>query len=223
MPVDSYSLREVAELLGLSKRALQKRIQEGGFPGRYLAAGRAGLETRIPAEEVQHAVQEARARGWKDRRSGATVVPEREVDSLVPYETPELTSVHSSVPAMPSGLTQTDLESLRDAMLAIVREEREMFLQAVRDALQGRDREVAALRQEIVALRRTVDAARGGVEGLERRLAGATSSEQTIDAQLWAELLAGSSEQRPGRVDVEGILRELGEIEALLGPPRSGR
>jgi excisionase family DNA binding protein len=241
MASDSYTLREVAELLGVSKRTLQRRIQEGAFPGRFLAPGRHGLETRIPTEDVQRAFEELRRRGaaaWRagqDESSGrggpgamrhATVMPARELESLVPYRAPELVPHDSSgagagvsiaSAAGSNALTSSDLESLRDAMLAIVREEREMFLGAVREALMARDREIVGLKQEMAGMRRIVDAVRGGIESLERRLNGVRAGGQTLDVQAWADMLVGpaSASGRP-MVDVDALLRELGELESMI-------
>lgn len=243
MPGDSYTLREVADLLGVSKRTLQRRIQEGAFPGRFLAAGRHGLEMRIPIGEVEQAMEELRgsapwrpAPGFGEARGhvsshGAPLagrgrppqrapVPSnlprrREYESLVPYEQPELVGPSSSSPGS-SALTQSDLESLRDAMLAMVREDREMFLSAIRDALLARDQEITGLRQELTSMRRVVEGVRGGLESLERRITSRPDAGQAIDPQVWADLLTSSVPRAP--IDVEGLLREIGELESMLGP-----
>jgi excisionase family DNA binding protein len=237
MASDNYSLREVAELLGVSKRTLQRRIQEGAFPGRFLAPGRHGLETRIPSEDVQRALDDLRRRGnaaWmrandgdpplRGGRQAGTVTPARELESLVPYQAPELVSSGLSSPAvalasapMGSALTQSDLESLRDAMLAIIREDREMFLTAVREALGARDREIGGLKQEMAGLRRVLDSVRGGLELLERRISNTRDQSQTLDVQAWADMLLGpgASSGRP-MVDVDALLHELGELESMI-------
>src|SRR5687768_9051991 len=103
---DSYSLREVGELLGLSRRALQRRIDEGAFPGRFLASGRNGLETRFPAPEVEREVELQKRRGWRresvisDEPNTPTITPARELESLVPYRTPELVESQPSGPSV---------------------------------------------------------------------------------------------------------------------------
>lgn len=242
MAAESYTLREAAELLGMSKRTLQRRIQEGAFPGRFLASGRNGLETRIPSEDVKNALEELRRRGhssWarpssdspvrpevaKRLGTNVTVTPGRELESLIPYETPELVSGAASsvvsvpaaaVPAGPSALTQSDLESLRETMLAMVREDREMFLGAVREALMVRDREIVSLRREVTGMRRAVEAVRGGLESMERRLATARDQTQTLDVQLWADVLGASLAPSKPMVDVDSILKELGELESMI-------
>src|SRR5688572_8999471 len=140
MAEDSYTLREVAELLGVSKRNLQRRIQEGAFPSRFLSPGRHGLETRIPAEDVRRVLEDLRRHGREQpqttamsvrpRPSEPTLYPDLPLESLVAaYDSSPVGPISSSALA-PSTLTSSDLESLRDAMLAIVREEREMFLAA---------------------------------------------------------------------------------------------
>ncbi|MCK6546509.1 helix-turn-helix domain-containing protein [Myxococcota bacterium] len=237
MAGDSYSLREASDLLGVSPRVLQRRIQEGAFPGRFLAPGRQGLETRLPTEEVDRAVEDLRRRSligaWRDGEHAeraepkrdtmiagrATVLPARELDSLKPYHAPELAAapLPGSNPGVSSAVTHSDLESLRDAMLAIVREDREMFLTAVRDALMVRDRELMALRQELSGMRRTMESVREGLEGLGRRVADHRGHEQTIDAQLWSDLVEGSAAiVARGGVDVDALLRELSELESML-------
>jgi excisionase family DNA binding protein len=232
---DSYSLREVAELLGVSKRTLQRRIQEGAFPGRFLAAGRHGLETRIPAEDLERALEELRRRSpaW---RAGAgeeaaripTATPVREQESLVPYhhpyptaeryETPEIVAASSGLDRSPtSALTQSDLESLRDAMLAIVREDREMYLAAVREAMMVRDREIGGLKAELSGMRRVLDSVRAGLEGLELRLASGRDTEQ-VSGSEWADLMIGPNLRRGhSSVDVDALMREIGELELLIG------
>lgn len=247
MPAESYTLREVAEALGLSKRTLQRRIQEGAFPGRFLAAGRHGLETRVPAEDVERALADLKRRSpgswrrapeWDEdapepersrrpagaraeaRRRPSTIMPARELDSLVPYESPDLVSTaSSSEPSArtPSSLTHSDLDSLRDAMLAIVREDREMFLAATREALMVRDREILGLKQEIAALRRVMESVRAGVEGLEHRVTARRESEDRLDAQVWADVLnAPMALSAAGSVDVDALLREISELESML-------
>lgn len=239
---DSYSLREVAELLGLSRKALQQRIEQGAFPGRFTASGRGGLETRVPAEEVERELELRRRRtasAWRrgdgesesgelssaapaspspmSRRPEATVTPARELESLVPYRTPELVDTGSgSGSSSGSALTQSDLESMRDAMLAIVREDREMFLSVVREALVARDREIVALKHDLTAMHRTLEGVRSGLEAIERKFAGRRETEQTIDAQAWTDLLAASPVE--GAYDVDALLREIAELEQLLGP-----
>jgi hypothetical protein len=230
---DSYSLREVAEILGLSRRALQQRIEQGAFPGRFTAAGRSGLETRVPSEDVERELELRRRRGqsaWRRADEGGeeeagssseakgTITPTRELESLVPYRTPELveSSTGSGSGASGGALTQSDLESMRDAMLAIVREDREMFLSVVREALVARDREIVALKHDLTAMHRTLEGVRNGLEAIERRLLEKRGGDQTIDAQLWTDLLAAGPAD--ASVDVESLLREISELEQLLGP-----
>jgi hypothetical protein len=55
---NSYTLRETAELLGVERRVLQRRLQEGAFPYRFLAPGEDGLEIHIPAEDVDAVIEQ---------------------------------------------------------------------------------------------------------------------------------------------------------------------
>lgn len=128
MRAASYSLKEVADLLGVSKRTLQRRIREGAFPGRFLAPGPHGLELRIPADDVKTALESARP----DERPLPTVLPS-----------------HFASPQQAESL---DLEALRDAVLAIAREDRSALISSLESALAARDQEVVALRQEIARL-----------------------------------------------------------------------
>jgi hypothetical protein len=240
MAADSYTLPEVAEILGVSQRTLQRRIQEGAFPGRFIVLGRHGPETRLPADEVERALQDSqrrrsswdresdddhgsdrnldrgvdRARDTRDRRE-PTLLPAREVESLVPYASPEIVPPSQSAPGVSSALTQSDLELLRDAMLAIVREDREMFLSAVRDALMVRDREILGLRHELADMRSVVEGVRDRLEVLQQRLREQREHDQTLDARVWSDLVLDGHGQSP--VDVEALLREIQALEQMLG------
>ena len=119
--------------------------------------------------------------------------------------------VRTSSPLAPGGLTANDLESVRDTMVAIVREEREMFLAAVRSALTLRDREIAGLKDELSRMRDVMDGVRSGVERLERRVRAEAKRESDLELAQWMEALG------KGSVDAEAVLRELGELESMLG------
>ena len=222
MADDSYTLREVAELLGVSKRSLQRRIQEGAFPNRFLRPGRHGLETRIPAEDVRRVMEEIRRHGREQPRSTAmsvrprpaerTLYPDLPLDNAVASYEPDAIDHISSSPVVENALTAGDLDSLRDTMLSIVREEREMFLAAVRSALTLRDREIAGLKDEVGRMRDLMENVRSGVERLERRVRTEAKREADAELQEWVEALGSRS-----AVDAEAVLRELGELEAMLG------
>lgn len=232
MTVESYSLEEASELLGMSPRLLQRKLQEGAFPGRFMVGGRAGPEARLPAADVDRAVAELRRRGqlgWRPSEAPASSArPERgitrstiaSVDALEsgePYQTPELIPSSPGSAGAASLVTHSDLESLRDAMLAIVREDREVFLNAVREALLVRDREIGALRQELTSTRKVMEGVRAGLESLERKVLDRRAKEQTIDAQLWTELVDGiPAAAARGTVDLDALLREIGELESML-------
>lgn len=218
MADDSYTLREVAELLGLSKRTLQRRIQEGAFPNRFLSPGRHGLETRIPADDVRRVQEDLRRHGREQPRTTAISVRPRPAEpalygdeSLVAYEPAPLDHI-SSAPLTTNLLSQSDLESIRDGMLAVVREEREMFLAAVRSALTLRDREIAGLKDELGRMRELMDGVRSGVERLERRIRSDAKREAELDLQEWVDALSPAVP-----VDVDAVLEELGELESMLG------
>lgn len=196
---DSYTLREVAELLGVSKRTLQRRIREGAFPRRFLSPGRHGMETRIPAADVHAALDEL---STPDRsmvptrfRDGATIPPARDLtDALVPYGA--------------SALTPHGIEALQTSVLEVVRDEREAFLAAVRDALASRDAEVLALRGQMGALQAAFDR-------LRRQLEGAAQVEAAV-GRSGGEATEQSRGADAPAFDVAALLREIDEIEALL-------
>lgn len=141
---ESYTIQEVAELLGVSKRTLQRRLREGAFPGRFLAPGPHGLETRIPAHDVRRVL------------SGSEDADEER--SMVSRSAPLATSTSAA-------LAPSDLEAVRDAVIAITRADREAMLGAVRDALVARDRELMALRGQVGALQSALDRLRLSIEG----------------------------------------------------------
>jgi excisionase family DNA binding protein len=195
---DSYTLREVAELLGVSKRTLQRRIREGAFPRRFLSPGRHGMETRIPAADVHSALDEL---STPDRsmvptryRDGATIPPARDLtDALVPYGG--------------SALTAHEIEALQTSVLEVVRDEREAFLAAVREALASRDAEVLGLRSQMGALQAAFDRLRRQLEGAAVAQAAAVPIPRETEAP---------PEAGPPAFDVSALLREIDEIEALL-------
>lgn len=225
MGQESYTLREVAEILGVSRRTLQRRIQEGAFPGRYLSFGPDGPEMRIPARDLERALDEVRRQGrevWAEGAARSRAGGGRSSRELEPLAAVGLERVDgfTSAPAIfASALTQGDLESLRDSIVSVVREDREAFLGAVRDALLLRDREIAALREEVAGLRRTVEALGAGLEQVET---GLRTGWRALEApRAWHGLLeaglVGGEGWSPPPVDVDGLLQTMGELEALLG------
>jgi excisionase family DNA binding protein len=146
---ESYTLQEVAELLGVSKRTLQRRIREGAFPGRFLSPGPHGLETRIPASDVRRALDDAR----DVADSGRSLMTRAEVAPL-----------NHTGHQPGSGLSASDLEAVRDAVLAITRSDREGLLAAVHDAVVARDRELVALRGQVSVLQGSMDRLRRRIE-----------------------------------------------------------
>lgn len=214
MTAESYSLREAAELLGTTKRTLQRRIQEGAFPGRFLAPGAEGLEMRIPAADVDRArVERMRLADPVPTRTLAPS-PARDRDPVLPYRGTEIESI-SSAPVYRESLERDDLESVRSVVLHVVREEREMFLTAVRDALIVRDREIEELRSELSAVREGVEATREAAQRLEEKLDREFRARADQPA-AWSEVL-GVPANGDQAVDVDVLLRELGELEAMVG------
>lgn len=215
MAEESYTLPEVADLLGISKRTLQRRIQEGAFPGRYLAPGVAGLEMRIPAADVVRAQRElAREATPEMTRTLAPAPIEDRRDSLLPR--PGEVAAISSAPVFREAVEIGSVEQIRRAVVELVREEREMFLGAVRDALIVRDRELNELRSEIESLRSSVDGVRSVVERFESELQREWRAQADRPA-AWSEVLGvPKNGGGAGALDVDSLLRELGELEALV-------
>jgi len=175
---DSYTLKEVAELLGVSKRTLQRRIREGAFPHKFLAPGRHGLETRIPAGDVRLLLEAGRAQD--SIAANRTLVPQ------------------STALALTGGLTAGDLETVRETVIALARQERESVLQLVQQSLDAQEQEAAALRSQIASVQSAVDR-------LRRRL----------EAWIEAPSAPYPSDPPSTRSDDYGSSL-LGEIEALL-------
>ena len=194
MPGESYSLREVAELLGVSKRTLQRRIKEGAFPGRFLAPGRHGLETRVPAADVQRALDELGSRHPGSYPPSVVPPSDGREEQLVPYR------------SGPTALTHTDLDALKDSMVALVREDRQHFLATVQEALDDRTRELSALRGQIAGLQ-------GAVDRLRRKL---ESGELATPSMRPSELVLESAASDRRAFDVDAVLKEIQEIEDLL-------
>ena len=197
--MDSYSLREVADLLGVDYPTLERRVREGAFPGRFVVNGPGGPEMRIPAADVER----------------LTSVGRRPVETLVPYEATSALSEISSSPRILSGLSPTDLAHLRDAFVAAIRAEREWLVEAVQDALSERDRTIEQLREEVGSMRRAVEAASSALERVDERLRAVWRQD---DEPRWAELFGNDQLEN---VDVDALLREVGELEACSGKSRT--
>ena len=210
MTEESYNLQEVAEMLGISRRALHKRLREGIFPERFLAQGRYGLETRIPASDVEAALHDLRQSAPQRLESSRPEFPRRELarGALSAPDEPTTdtptTLPMARVETLPQAL---DPDRLKDVLLAVVREDREQMLRALRGALASRDEELHGLRTQLVEVHRAVERLRDRIEG-------------------W-ELLVGSPQRRepglpvpppvtPEEDLVDQLLRELAELEGLV-------
>ncbi len=197
MAADSYSLAEVAELLGVSKRALQRQIRDGAFPGRFLAPSPHGMEMRIPAVDV------ARAGSVNDQ------------GSIPPGSGSEWSEGHlatlSNGPTSSTALAPLYSTETRDGLQGLLREERMALLEEVRGAIAKRD---AAEQAELQSIRRAVETLTEEVVRLRESM---TASHVDPSRIRWAETLGGTSPT----LDVDGLLAELGELEAMLGVPES--
>jgi len=166
---DSYSLKEVAERLGVSKRTLQRRIREGAFPRRFLAPGRHGLETRIPAADVRTALDAGH------EPLSAQLVPKSAL----------------ALAGSASALSPADLESVREAALSIARHERETLLLLFRESLDAQAQESAQLRDQLAMVTRSVDRLRQRVEeSLETRPQDGAPASSDSGARLLGEIEA---------------------------------
>ena len=211
MAGESYTLREVAELLGVSKRTLQRRIKDGAFPRRFLSPGRHGLETRIPSEDVQQALQDlqqqTRYPKFAVSQAPASPAAKPSPQTVTPPYPSSVTEYSSSV-----SMTVSDLENFRESMLEAVREEREAFLDTLRSALTARDRELDGLREQVSQLESVIVV-------LQDKLQTQFDSQPRLEAPdqapslLPARIDSGSDVSE----DVQSVLQEIEELEALLG------
>ncbi len=205
MTEESYNLQDVAEMLGISRRALHKRLREGVFPERFLAQGRHGLETRIPARDVEAALHQLRVE--------ASSRPERAVLGLSvrPPESSgeQTTDTPTTLPVqrMEALPERVDVQRLKDALIALVREDREQMLRVLRSALSARDDEVHGLRTQLVEVHRAVERLRERIEGWELTM----TASSRVDGALGIPAAAS-----PGEDLVDQLLRELAELEGLV-------
>ena len=183
---DSYSLQEVAERLGISRRTLQRRIKEGEFPRRRLEQTKSGWETRIDANDVEDALR---------RESGSYYSADRRRGSQDG-----------------SSLSREDLEWLSSTFLQAVHEERQVFLDAIREISETRSYEFKALESHIEKLEQTV-------ESLQDKLQNPMDAPMLLEAPLFnaSRLPAVIEEQRQVDPESEILHRELDELEQMLG------
>jgi hypothetical protein len=154
---DSYSLREVAELMGVSVDAVVRQVGRGDFPGRFLTAE---LEMRIPVGDVRRAL-EAR-------------------------------------------VSQTASQMAEPQSPRTARAEMGGELDGLRRVIEDQGRSIRELVEQVVELRSAVDGLRSAVEE-------GSSGTPWMESEPVSMLEAGSE------VDVEGLLQEVSELEAMLG------
>lgn len=207
MSGESYTLREVAELLGVSKRTLQRRIKDGAFPRRFLSPGRHGLETRIPSEDVQQALKDLQHQ-TRYPRFALSQTPPTVPAQAAPQPYPAAPSDYSSSVSM----TVNDLENFRESMLQAVREEREAFLDTLREALASRDRELDSLRDQVGQLEHVILL-------LQDKLQEVASAPKALTApdEEPSLLPARIDEAKGTSEDAQSVLQEIEQLEALLG------
>ena len=199
MSAESYSLAEVAELLGVSKRTLQRQIRDGAFPGRFLAPSAHGMEMRIPAVEVAHA-------------GGVRDVVSVEAAPEVDWNETDMTVV-SSVPGPANvSMSGNDLEVLREGLVEVIRDERARFLAEVRAVIQEHG---VAQRSELESIREAVGEVAEQLGRLRTEVAERATVQDVRDG--WAAVLGG----QPSELDIDSLLSEIGELEAMLGLPES--
>ena len=184
MTKESYSLQEVAERLGISRRTLQRRIKEGEFPRRRLQQTSSGWETRIDAIDVEDALR-------------------RETESY--FSTDQDSSSQDN-----TSLNRQDLEWLSSTFLQAVHEERQVFLQAIREISEARSYEFKALESHIERLEQTV-------ESLQDKLQNPTEWPMLLEAPSpnASRLPAVIADGTDPEADI--LHRELDELEQLLG------
>jgi len=192
MSSESYSLAEVAELLGISKRTLQRQIRDGAFPGRFLAPSPHGMEMRIPASDV---AQVGNGSTSGTTSSISTEWPERQLATI------------SAVPTTGSALPVpvSEIDDLKDELRQVLQEERALLLSEVRAMLEE---QVPASNTDMTELKGAVDSIAREVRELRRSM---HEQRQGTDHR-WSEVIAG-----PNDFDVDNLLAEIGELEAILG------
>ncbi|MGF1509024.1 MAG: hypothetical protein ACFB9M_05925 [Myxococcota bacterium] len=128
MAHESYSLGEVAELLGKDIPDIVQMVQHGAFPGRFLTEE---LEMRIPVMDVRRILERGRAKEGASALAG----PAGETRALV----------------------REDREALRSALETWWEEERATLREVLAEVLERRDEQVDALRQDVSAVRHRLD------------------------------------------------------------------
>jgi|GEM_PF-5204813 len=182
----SYSLQEVAERLGISRRTLQRRIKEGEFPRRRLQQTKSGWETRIDAIDVEEALH---------RESGSYY-----------------SNGGRRGPQDGSSLSREDLEWLSSTFLKAVHDERQVFLDAIREISEARSFEFKALESHIEKLEQTI-------ESLQDKLQDPMDVPMLLDAPIpnASRLPAVIEEQRQLDPETEVLHQEFDELEQMLG------
>lgn len=196
-------------MLGISRRALHKRLREGIFPNRFLAQGRQGLETRIPASDVEAVLYALRERG-SQRPAGSSLPTVFRHPSPLPVDDEPETDTPSILPVPRAELLpqRIDTEQLRDVLLQVVREDREQVVRALKGALAARDEELHGLRTQMVEVHRAVERLRERIEGWELTV----GRPGRLEAGAAPNPLASDVEEDL----VDRLLRELAELEGLV-------
>lgn len=208
----SYTLQEAAARLGITRRVLQRRIQDGEFPSRFMAPGPHGPELRIPADALPADAPGAESRAMIPAPTAIPTAP----SAVGPAPDWGLTEAPQASPTTTqlSSLTHSDLESLRDAVIAIVREEREVFLDSMQSVLAGRDAPLEEVQREVQQANARLDRLQSNLQRMEGEL-GRWWRSQAEGSETWAELIG--AERDPSGLDVDELLQELSGLESMLG------
>lgn len=158
---DSYSLREVAELLGTSLDGVVRRVEQGEFPGRFLTGE---FEMRIPVADLRRALETARP-------------------ASAPASDPR--TEWTSDPGLPSVPPP------------------EALIRWFEERAQAQERQMAELLDHVLEIK-------GELEQLRRSVEELRSPAEPL------ELLPGPPDSD---LDVDGLLREVAELESMLGLP----
>lgn len=207
MSEESYSLREAAQRLGISKRSLQQCIKDGAFSGLFLAPVHDGLEARIPVEEIEEAIDDLQEKSTRPSPALTQTPSPLEIKSAPFIEAQPLSKLEALPRPLPDAPTQ--LKPRQDA----IAEERPLFLETVTEALLGRDQEFNVLRGQVVQLEQVVLQMQDKLQDLGESPRQLVSPE-VADRNLLSAI-AGTS--RPLSVETKSILDELDTLEALLG------
>ena len=192
MTADSYSLDEVAKILRITRRSLERRIQEGAFPGRYLAPGLYGLEMRIPVADVDRL-----ERGAQSLQEDSELPEGR---SLVRRRNVELESQSREV-------IESDWPEVRGEVISTFSKERELVLGKVQELMASQKEEIVGLKSELLEIKAAIGNMTMNFDKFESSWKIQTEHQKAI-----GDLGTNSDSE----ANIEELMSELADLEAML-------